>query len=219
MAVLAIDTAGPNCTVALLRDERVTVRSEHLGRGHAERLFPLMDDVLAEAGSAYADVERIGATVGPGSFTGVRIGVAAARGLALALGVPAAGLDVLDVLLEEADRAGARDACAVLDARRGQIYAARGPCSSRVMTLDDLVNEFSGMAEPAFIGGAAQQTVERLGRGRVIRDAAAVDPETLVRLVAEGRGASPPVPLYLRGADAKPQAVRELRAGARKPAA
>ena len=106
MIVLALDTAGETCAVALAKTGNglsvLARRADAIGRGHAERLMPMIGEALAEAGLAYADLERIAVTTGPGSFTGTRIGVAVARGLALALGIRAVGVSVLDALIEAA---------------------------------------------------------------------------------------------------------------------
>ena len=102
MLLLAIDTAGPDCAVALARSgaggAEILVRaSERIGRGHAERLMPMIEAALRRSASVdFADLDRIAVTTGPGSFTGVRVGIAAARGLALALDIPAVGVGSLD---------------------------------------------------------------------------------------------------------------------------
>src|SRR4051812_18694458 len=103
MLVLAIDTAGPDCAVALARfdADRIEILArgaESIGRGHAERLLPIIESVLSQAGCSFHDLDRVAVTVGPGSFTGVRVGIAAARGLALALNIPAVGVGTLDAL-------------------------------------------------------------------------------------------------------------------------
>jgi Inactive homolog of metal-dependent proteases, putative molecular chaperone len=86
MLTLALDTANDRIAVALAGEGREVARVEILSRGHAERLFPLLDELLTEAGTEIGRVGRIAVNVGPGSFTGIRIAVAAARGLGLALG-------------------------------------------------------------------------------------------------------------------------------------
>ncbi|MEM9784150.1 MAG: tRNA (adenosine(37)-N6)-threonylcarbamoyltransferase complex dimerization subunit type 1 TsaB [Pseudomonadota bacterium] len=91
--ILGIDTSAGRCGVALVSDGMVLAElSEVMERGHAERLFPLIEAVLQQAGAAVQDLKRIAVCTGPGSFTGLRIGVAAARGLALGRGVPAIGI-------------------------------------------------------------------------------------------------------------------------------
>ena len=95
--IVAFDTSAAHCAAALLSGDRVlAARAEEMGRGQAERLMPLLEEMLADAGAAWRDLARIGVGVGPGNFTGIRISVSAARGLALALGVPAIGVTTFD---------------------------------------------------------------------------------------------------------------------------
>src|SRR5215207_11035135 len=93
--ILALDTSLEDCAVAIAAGGRVTLVRETIGRGHAERLFGMVEAALAEAGLRLADIDRFAVTVGPGSFTGIRVGVAAARGFALATGKPAVGISTL----------------------------------------------------------------------------------------------------------------------------
>ena len=112
-------------------------------RGQAERLMPMLADVMADAGLAFGDLERIAVTVGPGSFTGVRVGVAAARGLALASGLPVVGATSLAVMMHQAvDLLGPaldqRVLAVAADARRGMVYLqllASGATSAGEATL------------------------------------------------------------------------------------
>jgi tRNA threonylcarbamoyladenosine biosynthesis protein TsaB len=96
LRVLAIDTALEACSAAVLDTEgKLVVRSLPMARGHAEALMPLIAETMSAAGTEFADLDRIAVTIGPGSFTGVRVGVAAARGIALAADKPAVGLTTL----------------------------------------------------------------------------------------------------------------------------
>src|SRR5437870_1821145 len=98
MRVLAIDTALGACSAALLQTDLVTViasESAVMSRGHAEAIMPMVARVMDKAGVDFASVDRIAVTIGPGSFTGLRVGIAAARGIALAAGRPAVGLSTL----------------------------------------------------------------------------------------------------------------------------
>ncbi|MCH7931874.1 MAG: tRNA (adenosine(37)-N6)-threonylcarbamoyltransferase complex dimerization subunit type 1 TsaB, partial [Proteobacteria bacterium] len=93
MNVLALDTATAACSVALWSDGTVLAqRFATMARGHAEALMPMVEAVMAEAGLAFADLDLVATTVGPGTFTGLRVGLAAARGLALAGGLPIVGV-------------------------------------------------------------------------------------------------------------------------------
>jgi len=119
-AILAFDTSGPFCAAALRAGGRiVSQRNEPMPKGQAERLIPMLEEMLAEAGLGWPDLAALAVCTGPGNFTGVRIGVAAARGLALGLGVPAIGVTGLEALAHGAPR----PVLACLDARRGQLYA------------------------------------------------------------------------------------------------
>lgn len=118
--VLALDTAGPHCAAALWDGALIRARHEPMTRGQAERLMPMLEEMLAEARTAWRDLAAIGVGTGPGNFTGIRIGVSAARGLALALRVPAIGVTSTDGLLLDAPGG----AVAAIPAPRGQIFRA-----------------------------------------------------------------------------------------------
>jgi tRNA threonylcarbamoyladenosine biosynthesis protein TsaB len=124
--LLCIDTSGPRCAVSLhdaAGTRRLGMAAPDIGRGHAEVLIGLLDDVLREAGAGYPDIAKIAVVVGPGSFTGLRVGVAAAKGLALALAKPLVGLSSLEILAEP-HWGGEGRVLAVSDAKRGEVYAA-----------------------------------------------------------------------------------------------
>lgn len=200
MIVLAIDTALSACAAALVRDgAAVAAKSEAMERGHAERLAPLVDELMREAGASFADIDRIVVTVGPGSFTGVRVGLSFARGLALALGKPCVGISTLEALAGQGPgpRAGAiagagevyfaayRDAETLVAPGRFAIEAARGLAPEGVRVC--------GPAAALFAGVAAQ-----------IDEAPSPDIVELARLgAARDPSAFPPSPQYLRAPDAK----------------
>jgi tRNA threonylcarbamoyladenosine biosynthesis protein TsaB len=111
MIVLAIDTALDACSVALARDDVLLASSsEPMARGQAERLAPMAQEAVAQARIAFADIDRIAVTTGPGSFTGVRVGLSFARALALALARPCVGVSTLEALALEEGEAGLRAA-------------------------------------------------------------------------------------------------------------
>ncbi|WP_349940555.1 tRNA (adenosine(37)-N6)-threonylcarbamoyltransferase complex dimerization subunit type 1 TsaB [Fulvimarina sp. MAC8] len=211
--ILAIDTALDDCSVAVFdaREYRLLAsRTERIGRGHAERLPAVIDAVLAEAGCGFPDIASIAVTIGPGSFTGVRVGVAAARGYALALGIPAAGVTTLEAMAE-AVRCEA-PVLAVHDAKRGEVYALlmqthggilKSPAAIEPGHLVDFVGPGTGHLR--LTGSAAGIAVGILGadRAAVVNPTSEIDIETVARLVAEGRSLQPVKPLYLRSADAK----------------
>ena len=120
MNVLALDTATPETVAALLRaDGEVFAATETAERRHAARLLPLAEEVLAAAGLPWGALARLGVGVGPGGFTGLRIGIATARGLAQALGLEVVPVSSLDALCGDGE-------VAAIDARRGEVFA-RGP--------------------------------------------------------------------------------------------
>src|SRR5690606_26481369 len=117
--VLGFDTSAAHCAAALLCAGEVrALRHEEMAKGQAERLMPLLEEMLAEAGAGWGDLAALGVGVGPGNFTGIRISVAAARGLALGLGIPAHGVSIFEALALDAPR----PVAAVIDARRGLVY-------------------------------------------------------------------------------------------------
>jgi tRNA threonylcarbamoyladenosine biosynthesis protein TsaB len=124
--ILALDSATAACSVALFGDENVVARRyRELARGHAEILMPMVRDVMDEAGVGFNAVDLIAVTVGPGSFTGLRIGLAAARGLALAAGKPLLGVTTLEAVataVPAAERSG-RTVMATLDSKRDDVFA------------------------------------------------------------------------------------------------
>ncbi|MCA1300503.1 tRNA (adenosine(37)-N6)-threonylcarbamoyltransferase complex dimerization subunit type 1 TsaB [Stappia indica] len=223
MRLLAIDTALEACSVAVLDGEgegaRLTAASELLKRGHAERLMDMIGEVMAEAGLAFSELDRIAVTIGPGSFTGLRVGLSAARGLALVVGVPAVGISTLEAIGEAARQSGgeaAADAaiCAVIDARGPDVYAqsfaADGSAltPARVVAVEALAAELT--AGTLLAGSGADKLAAAMtGPAPVILDRAGF-PEigAVARLGARAETPeSAPEPLYLRPPDAKP-AVR-----------
>jgi len=128
VAVLGIDTATPRGSVALASQEGILTTAALLERGaHARDLVPSIDRLLAEAGLRPADLQALVVTVGPGSFTGVRVGLATAKGFAYALDVPLAGLSTLEALARATTPEGTGTApalCAAIEAGRGEVYAA-----------------------------------------------------------------------------------------------
>jgi tRNA threonylcarbamoyladenosine biosynthesis protein TsaB len=124
-SILALDAAGAACSAALWRDGRVVAsRFEPMRRGHAERLVPMIDAVMADGAAAYAELDRLAVTLGPGGFTGVRIGLATARGLALATGRPLVGVSNFLVLAAAATAEVPPDGSLVvaIDAKRRDFY-------------------------------------------------------------------------------------------------
>jgi tRNA threonylcarbamoyladenosine biosynthesis protein TsaB len=122
MRVLALDTSTEACSVALLTDLGACGRYEEVGRAHAERILGMVDAVLSEADVRLSALDGIAASIGPGSFTGVRISVAVAQGLAFGAGLPVVPVTTLEALALKAIGNGAQHTLACLDARMGEVY-------------------------------------------------------------------------------------------------
>ena len=153
MKLLALDTATEGCSAALWIDGAVTSRDALLTRGHAERILPMVDELLTEAGLALGALDAIAFGRGPGAFTGVRIAVSVAQGLAYGAGLPAVpvsdlaalGLRALERSLAEHGAPGAAEALVALDARMGEVYYGRVRPSATLGV--ELLEE--GLAPPA----------------------------------------------------------------------
>ena len=209
MRLLAIDTSASHCAVCVLDDAAGTTHRDvrDIGTGHAEVLMGQIAGVLEQAHLTWSDLDRIAVCVGPGSFTGVRVGVSAARGFALALGIPAVGVTTLEAIAADAvPLAGGRSIFAAIDARRGQLYFQPFD-EAGVATADPRavpVEQALAMVQSGTVvagNGAALLDAE----GAVLADAASGDIGTVARLAAARAPGAAPVPLYLRSADAKPQ--------------
>jgi len=178
--VFGFDTSAAHCAAALLRGTRVVaLRGEAMTRGQAERLMPLLEELLAEGCVDWADLARIGVGVGPGNFTGIRIGVSAARGLALALEIPAIGVTSFEII-SLGDRAAHVPA---VPAPRDHVYVVQ-PGGGQVMLP---------LAEAADMGAPLRYLPEP--------DEMAC---RIARIAAQAVPGAAAAPLYLRAADAAP---------------
>jgi tRNA threonylcarbamoyladenosine biosynthesis protein TsaB len=150
MNLLAIETATECCSVALLFGERLFARSEIAPRRHAELLLPMCDEVLAEAGLERRDLDVIAVGRGPGAFTGVRLAISAAQGIALALDIPVVPVSSLAALAMQAPDNGAQ-VLSVIDARMGEIYAAlyRHANGGIEQVSDEIVTSADALRLPA----------------------------------------------------------------------
>lgn len=223
MTLLAIDTSEQSCSVALLKGDTVEcAASEHIGRGHAERLLPLIEEQLGQAGRSYADLSRIAVTTGPGTFTGLRIGLSVARGLALQADLPCIGLTGLSVLAAQAMRQRDKNSTihAIITGRGGQAFfqSFQGrnnddtpkPLTEPVgLDIADIASEVS-VSGGVVIGSGVDLLIEAghhdvlEGQGVSFHADRVIDPETLARLSSGLNPATyPPEPTYFRAADAK----------------
>jgi tRNA threonylcarbamoyl adenosine modification protein YeaZ len=216
MIVLAIDCAASLCAACVydaVAKKELGRNVLDLGKGHAEHLMAVIADALNVGGVGYADLGAIAVSTGPGSFTGVRVGVSTARGLALALKIPAVGVTTLEALAQQArEKFPGRAVLVALDGGREEIHAALydeaailryGPA---VSTLAEMV-EMASTNMPVLAGtvggkiAAAATGVFDFGP-----DGATADIAVYARLAATKGAGEKPHPLYLRAADAKPQA-------------
>ena len=190
--ILGFDTSAAHCAAALLLGDTVLGEVfEPLKKGQAERLMPLLETLLAEHGYTFTDLTAIGVGVGPGNFTGIRIGVSAARGLALSLKVPAVGVSRFVAQAIDAPK----PVLSCIDARRDMAYAQMLPDGDHALVPWSEVGEIAG--EHPVIGTPEQHPLDTvLARG--IAHAAAHE-------IATATGDIPrPAPLYIRAADAAP---------------
>lgn len=182
--ILAFDTSAAHCAAALLSGGRiVTSRAEEMSRGQAERLMPLLEEVLKEAGLSWRDLDAIGVGTGPGNFTGIRISVSAARGLALGLNVSAYGIDGFASRRQVLGVSGP----VTVPAPRNQVYLSQAQTAPVLIPL----TEAETIAGPL----PAEPTPVALAEA-IVHLAAKVWPQP----------APPPAPLYIRPADAAPSA-------------
>jgi tRNA threonylcarbamoyladenosine biosynthesis protein TsaB len=229
MNILAFDTCLGACSAAVLLDEQAgeprnrAWRHERMATGHAERLMPMIEEVLREAGRTVGSLDAIAVTEGPGTFTGIRVGVAAARGFALATGLPIRATTCLHVMAHQAiaelGEFGERKLVVCMEGRAGQAW---------VQTFDgrsgDAVSE-PGLMAPAeaaadmpddvvCIGsaGAALAAVlqESGGRAEALLPDLQPDARMLALLAPTLEVRKPLLPLYLRAPDAKPQIGKSL---------
>jgi tRNA threonylcarbamoyladenosine biosynthesis protein TsaB len=209
MIVLALDTAAGACSAAVTRDGAVLASlSEPMTRGHQERLAPLVQQVMTEAGLEFAQLARIGVTVGPGSFTGLRVGLAFAKGLGLALSRPCIGVGTLEALA--ASDPGPGLTAAVIDAKRGQVYLQVFQDGAPVMAPDVLPVETAAARLAEFWAGGLARLVgpgaallDGVLTGAEVHERAAPDPVALAHLTGSRPAGLPARPLYLRAPDAK----------------
>jgi tRNA threonylcarbamoyladenosine biosynthesis protein TsaB len=208
--ILALDTATGPCSVAVWKDGRVAAYLADKGPlTQSARLLPMVEEAMHKAGVNYKDLTALAATVGPGSFTSIRVGLAAARGICFAAGIPGLGFTTLEVLAyaalahlrEEAQ------ALAILNAGKGEYYWQRFCVSPEFKALSEPevgpLNEAVSGA-PALVAGNAEIADKGLIKTAVTFPQADALAELATRYVAL---AQPLKPFYIRPPDAKPMAV------------
>lgn len=228
MNILAIDCATNACSAALwMNDGPGPARYAEMRRGHAEALLPMVAAVMEEAGLDFAGLGAIAVTVGPGAFTGIRIGLSAARGFALAAGLPVIGVTTLEAVAAAQDSEG-RAMLIALDSKREDIYLqlfgadgtpAGAPCA---LLPEEAVTILPEGETVAVAGDMADAVMRALGgfhtppvrlHGPDLPNAAVVARIAAERFVAAPAAqAEPPAALYLRPPDAIPVAERKASA-------
>jgi len=197
--VLAFDTSAAQCAAALLVGHSVlTERVETMDKGQAERLVPMLEEMLAASGHHWRDLAAIGVGTGPGNFTGVRIAVATARGLALGLSVPAVGVTGLEAQAEGLDG----PVVSTIDARREGLYVQTFGPETPPRIADPANLGPLPLAHPLCVGHRAEEVAASLG-------GTAVAPPfplavAIARIAARRETSNRPAPLYMRPADAAP---------------
>ena len=212
--VLGFDCAGRGCAAAVLAGANVLARrAESMERGQAERLMPLIAETLKEAGLAPGELDLIAVTTGPGGFTGIRIGLAAARGLALATGIPAAGVSnfaAAAAAVPPQVREG-RVLVAAIESKREEFYLQAFAASGEALGAGALVHPrdleaFLPAGKLLLTGDAAARLLPRLKHrdAEIAAGSGPPDPAAVARLglaLWQKGEAAPPRPLYLRAPD------------------
>src|SRR3990170_4900378 len=222
MNILALDTSMGACSAAVLRGDgaarRLFARQETMARGHAEALMPMVAEIMEEAGLPFAALDLIAATTGPGSFTGVRIAIAAACGLALVTHAKLFGTDSLSVMARQAlagGEVGSGPFAVAVDARRGMLYfglydeAGRKREGPLLIAPDEAISLLPSGLRVA-VGSGAILLAEAGGRRGHPLEAKLAELQPSAAALAEiafASGETVPTlrPLYLRPPDAKPQ--------------
>ncbi len=218
MLILAIDTALDACAAAVLDTERsqlIANESHAMKRGHAEALMPLIARVMKESGLSFPELDRIAATTGPGSFTGLRVGLSAARGIALAAGKPAVGVTTLAAYAAPiVSESGRHPVISAIDARHDHVYfqAVGGNGSPLIRPKLASIAEAldaSRLGAPHLVGNAAKILADRWPKDAPPPVTVDAQPAPDIAWVAWlGAAVSPDTaparPYYLRAPDAKP---------------
>lgn len=201
--ILGFDTSGKYCSAALFAEGDILfAMHEEMARGQAERLFPMLEEVLYRAGRTWADLDALGVGSGPGNFTGIRIGISAARGLALSLEIPAVSVPLMDALAEDAPR----PVILSLSAPRDLYYLQlREADKTSDVELSDLSSRLPHPADTVVIGEGSDVVAKVFD---VPRRPAAYAPGSAIARIAARRfptSTDRPTPVYLRPADAAPR--------------
>lgn len=183
MIILGFDTSTVQCAACVMRDgKKLVARADAMSRGQAEHLMPMLEAMLGECGLTWQDLDAIGVGIGPGNFTGIRISVAAARGLALGLNIPAIGVSSFDAAT------GGRSVPSAIEGPRGRMYL-KPVGEDPVLLPEDVVRAVRGIT---FLPSGADHA-ETIAREAWLR---MLDPDA--------EPPKRPAPLYIKSADAAP---------------
>lgn len=191
MLILALDSAGSSCSACVWRDGTVLAEtSEPMERGQDQRLMPLLLELMQKANVTFPDLDRIAITRGPGSFTGLRIGLAAARGIGLAANKPVIGIDRFSIFYEQFKQPG-KDLLVVINSKRAELYCrfypVNGPATEpNMMTEDEIANFLNDTPNAIRAGDNQPSPNESITCALLASRAPINDPATLPR------------PLYIR---------------------
>ena len=218
MKLLAIDCSAALCAACIFdagSGEELGRTVEDIGKGHAERLMAVVEQAMREAGTTYADLGAIAVSVGPGSFTGIRVAISAARGFALALSIPAIGISTLEAIAAESRAVlGERPIFAALASGPDRVQCAGYDAAGRLWHEPALIETHEAAelvrGSGAALAGTGAASIAAALEGLVLdmgSQAATADIAIYARLaLAHGSNGEKPRPLYLREPDAKPQA-------------
>lgn len=211
MKLLAIDTSAHICAVCVLDTQAGQILAEkflEIGRGHAEVLMGLIETCLSQADVSFEDLGRIGVTIGPGSFTGVRVGMSVARGFGVSLGIPVVGISTLDACEARARELGFQgDLLSLLDAKRGELYCKISNQDAFAASYEAILEKIAGLE--LSICGSGSLILNEISQQNtsIVHTEAAPQISVVGKLASQKPDPSgPPEPLYLRSADAKIQA-------------
>jgi tRNA threonylcarbamoyladenosine biosynthesis protein TsaB len=207
--ILGVDTALGACSVAILDDDQVLAHSfVVMERGHAEALAPMVEASMRDACLAFADLDRLAVTTGPGTFTGQRVGLAFMRGMRIALNKPLLGVTTLSVMAQQAmAETGVSVGVALHDARRDEVYLEivgamqRSPC---VLLFAEAITQLAQIGHRIVLAGTAAKRAQTHLQDATVSEV--LQPDALwVARIALGLPATdvPPKPLYLRPPDAR----------------
>lgn len=224
MRILAIDTALGQCAACVSESgatEPIAVETISLDRGHAEALLPLLERVLSRIDGGFASLDRVAVTIGPGSFTGLRIGISAARAVGLAVGVPVVGVTTLSALMAPLIALPrSRLVVAAIDARGGRVYVqaiapnGRAIIAPSVLSVREIVRTLGSSGVMLVGSGAPAIAADAWSVGLDVRVHDAPPVPDIGWVARLGLAARPehalPKPLYLAPPDARPQDAARL---------